>query len=187
MFVISTVRCSILHPTRKSNPIQPPTYSTTVLHPSLTCYLCVMYLEYISYRCQTQDHDFNYNLCSLLFSACFNFVQFYICYVPRIHQLLMPNPGRGFFLSFLLTSNVGSKFIFKAYLLFVLTTLVYTFFLCANCSVLFFFLFVLTTGQHCWEQMGSVGLIPLSLFFVVGSSFLYVLTTVVCNVFLFLS
>ena len=36
--IISTVRCSILHPTRRSNPIQ-PTYITTVLHPSLTCYL----------------------------------------------------------------------------------------------------------------------------------------------------
>ena len=40
--IISTVRCSIHHPTRRY-PIQPipSTYSTSVLHPSLTCY----YLE----------------------------------------------------------------------------------------------------------------------------------------------
>ena len=39
-FIISTERCSIHSPTRRfpSNPSNPPTYSTTVLHPSLTCY-----------------------------------------------------------------------------------------------------------------------------------------------------
>ena len=38
-FIFSTVRCSILHPTRRYpiHPIQ-STCSTTVLHPSLTCY-----------------------------------------------------------------------------------------------------------------------------------------------------
>ena len=38
---ISTVRCSIHTPTRRypsNHPIHPPTYSTTVLHTSLTCY-----------------------------------------------------------------------------------------------------------------------------------------------------
>ena len=36
IIIISTVRCSILHPTQRSN--HPSTCSTTVLHPSWTCY-----------------------------------------------------------------------------------------------------------------------------------------------------
>ena len=36
-FIISTIRCSILTPAQRSIPIQ-PTFSTTMQHPSQTCY-----------------------------------------------------------------------------------------------------------------------------------------------------